>query len=332
MTTALRTAVGLAPAVKEKPTDIFGFLKVYQGEIQRALPSHMTADRMARIVTTEIRKVPKLLGCNVGSLFGAVIQCSQLGLEPGGGLGHAYLIPYGNECQLIIGYRGMIDLARRSGQIVSLAGEAVYANDLFEYELGLEPKLKHVPAQGERGALTHVYAVAKLVGGGFEFKVMSASDVDKIRKRSRASSSGPWVTDYDQMAIKTVIRRLFKYLPVSIELQRAVTLDEAGERGEQRLDDVITGVFSTMESDNPASEPAENAPPAAGNDAGAQQTAPTTQDAPNAPTFAQVADRISHASTSDEVDVAADLIRLVGDPAHKAELTRLAAAQRKSLK
>lgn len=304
--TALRTAVtGKVPATTEKPTDIFGFLRVYQGEIARALPKHMSADRMARIATTEVRRVPKLLKCDAKSLFGAVIQASQLGLEPGGGLGHAYLVPYGNECQLIIGYRGMIDLARRSGQMVSLTGEAVYAKDRFEYELGLEPKLKHVPSTDEdRGALVYAYAIAHLVGGGVQFVVLPRSQVDGIRKRSKASSSGPWVTDYDAMAIKTAIRRLFKYLPVSIELQRAVALDEAADRGDQRLASVIDGDYSTATDDEPtADEPADDR---------------------TGPTYAQVADAIGHASTEDTLALARDMIRGVADEGQRAELAKLA--------
>lgn len=314
---ALRTAItGQAVTTTQKPTDIFGYLKTYQSEIARALPRHMTPDRMARIVTTEIRKIPKLLQCDVKSLFGAVIQCSQLGLEPGSGLGHAYLIPYGTECQLIIGYRGMIDLARRSGQMISLMGEAVYAKDKFEYELGLEPKLKHVPSiDSDRGELVYVYAVAVLVGGGRQFVVMSKGDVERIRRRSKAKDNGPWQTDYDAMAIKTAIRRLFKYLPVSVELQRAVIVDETADRGEQHNADILDGAYTTTTDDEPTGELVDS-------DTG--EVTPIV-------TFANVMEQIQTAETTDALDVAADLLRSVQDEGQRAELDVAARKRRKEL-
>lgn len=225
------------------------WLTKYQNEIRRALPRHMTPDRMARIALTELRRVPKLLECDPRSFFGAVIQSAQLGLEPGSGLGHSYLLPYRNnktgktECQLIIGYRGMIDLARRSGNLVSITARVVHAKDEFEYSYGLDEKLHHVPSsEANPGDLLYAYAVAKLKDGGVQFEVMSKSEIDKIRARSKTSSSGPWVTDYDAMARKTVIRRLWKYLPTSVEMVKAEAIDVAADTGEsQNLDLLLTG-------------------------------------------------------------------------------------------
>lgn len=200
-----------------------------------ALPRHMTADRLARIALTEVRRTPDLGLCSQASFLGAIMQCAALGLEPGGALGHCYLLPFFNnktgmkEVQFIVGYRGMLDLSRRSGQIQSIEARAVYQKDKFSVSLGLDSNITHEPAWTEvdRGDLTFVYAVAKLKDGGIQFDVMSRTEVDKIRARSKAGKSGPWVSDYDEMAKKTVVRRLFKYLPVSIEMQRAVGLDEA---------------------------------------------------------------------------------------------------------
>lgn len=230
---ALKQATG-AVAKKERPTTISGFLEAYKGEIARALPKHMTADRMARIALTEVRKTPALTKCKPESLFGAVIQASQLGLEPGSALGQCYLIPFGQEVQFLIGYRGMIDLARRSGQIVSLEAHPVYEGDKFDCAFGLQSDLKHVPdwdnaSRADPAKLRFVYAVAKLKDGGVQFEVMSRGEVDAIRARSKAGRSGPWVTDYVAMAMKTVIRRLFKYLPVSIEMAQAIGQDEMAE-------------------------------------------------------------------------------------------------------
>ena len=213
----------------------------FMAQLSVALPKAMTPERLVRVVTTECRKTPALLNCNPESFLGAVLQCAQLGLEPGGALGHCYLLPFGNgkakdgrpNAQLIIGYRGMIDLARRSGQIVSICAYTVHEKDHFEWRLGLDPDIQHVPSpEADRGKMTYVYAVAKLKGGGGQFEVMSRAEVEKVRKQSKAGSSGPWVTHFDEMAKKTVIRRLFKYLPVSIEAARAVEVDERADRGE----------------------------------------------------------------------------------------------------
>ena len=222
-------------------------------KIHAAAPKHLTGERLAQVAMTEINRNPALAKASPISFVGAIMQCGALGLEPSGSLGHAYLIPFGNgkdsqgrpNIQLIIGYRGMLDLAKRSGQISSISARAVYENDDFNYSYGLEETVHHIPASGERGDLTHVYAVARMKDGGVQFEVMSVADVKAIQKQSKAGTNGPWVTHFEEMAKKTVVRRLFKYLPVSIEIQKAVGLDEAAERGEQNnvseyfSDDVI---------------------------------------------------------------------------------------------
>ncbi|WP_312839295.1 recombination protein RecT [Pantoea piersonii] len=262
------TGGDVAPAQDRKPKTLTQLMADpnTKAQIALALPKHMTADRLARIAMTELRKTPKLMQCDQMSFLGAIMQCAQLGLEHGGALGHAYLLPFdkrqkqGNqwvtvatETQLIIGYRGMIDLARRSGQIVSLSARAVFENDKFSYAYGLEEKLEHVPNEdGNPGALTHVYAVARLKDGGVQFEVMSKAAVDKVRALSKSGDKGPWVDHYEEMAKKTAIRRLFKYLPVSIELQRAVNLDEKAETDvPQDNASIITGEYEVMPEDMP---------------------------------------------------------------------------------
>jgi recombination protein RecT len=271
MSSATLKAVATGQAAKtEKPRDLAHLLATpsVQSQIKAALPRHMTAERMARIATTEMRKVPKLGQCDPMSFLGAVIQCAQLGLEPGNALGHAYILPFdkrekvGNqwktvrtEAQVIIGYRGMIDLARRSGQIVSIDARAVYEGDKFECELGLDARVHHVPDwqnpnRADASKLRFVYAVAKLKDGGVQFDVMSRAEVESIRARSKAADSGPWVTDFGAMALKTVVRRLFKFLPVSIEIQRAVGLDEMAESGlSQQNSAVIDGEFTVVDDE-----------------------------------------------------------------------------------
>lgn len=307
-------------AAGEKPKTIHQFLDVYKGEIQRALPKHMTADRMARIALTEFRKNPGLMKCDPASLFGAVIQCSQLGLEPGGALGHAYLIPFENnkkgitEVQFIIGYRGMIDLARRSGQIVSLESHAVYEGDAFECSFGLDSTLKHTPDwqnpnRTKDDKLQFVYAVAKLKDGGTQFEVMSRAEVDAIRARSRAGSFGPWKTDYMAMALKTVIRRLFKYLPVSVEMQRAAVQDEYVDAGlSQDNGAVIDTSFSVDDGDAPALTDQSSA--------GAGDVVVYT--------YAQVAEAINGCTNKDEFTAAGQMIQYVADETQRAELQNLA--------
>lgn len=226
-----------APAAKraavKEPVVAMLLSPQFKAQLQTALPKTLTADRMARIVLTEFRKTPALMRCDQQSLFGAVLQCASLGLEPGSALGHCYLVPYGKTCTLIVGYRGMIDLARRSGQIVSLSAYCVHQADEFHYELGLHPDIKHIPSpEADRGPVTYVYAVAILKDGGCQFEVMSRAEVEDVRRRSKSGGSGPWASDFEAMAKKTVIRRLFKYLPVSIEATRAVEVDEKADRGE----------------------------------------------------------------------------------------------------
>ena len=229
--------------VTKKPGTMLDMVrsKPFQSQMALALPKSMTSERLTRIVMTECRKTPALLNCNPESFYGAVLQCAQLGLEPGSALGHCYLLPFGNgkakdgrpNCQLIIGYRGMIDLARRSGQIVSINAYCVHEADEFEYELGLHPDIHHRPSPlAESGPVTYVYAVAVLKGGGVQFEVMSRAEIEAVRAQSKAGKSGPWVTHWEEMARKTVIRKLFKYLPVSIEAVRAVEVDEKSDRGE----------------------------------------------------------------------------------------------------
>lgn len=245
-TAAAQQQTAVVQAAKQ-PTTLLGMVRspAFQKQMALAMPKSMTPDRLTRIVMTECRKTPALMKCAPESFYGAVLQCAALGLEPGSALGHCYLLPFGNgkdksgrpNAQLIIGYRGMIDLARRSGQIVSLQAWTVHAQDTFNYQLGLNPDIEHIPASvADRGPVTHVYAVAKLKGGGVQFEVMSRAEIEKIRSASKAGNSGPWSSHWDEMAKKTVIRRLFKYLPVSIEAVRAVEIDEKTDRGEATTD------------------------------------------------------------------------------------------------
>jgi recombination protein RecT len=236
-----------------KPKDqIAHMLEKRKGEIQKMLPKHLSADRLLKVAQIAATTTPGLLECDIPSLVGAIGQCAQMGLEPNTVLGHAYLVPFntkrkdnaGNErwvksVQVIVGYKGLIDLARRSGQIVSIAAHEVCEKDTFDLVYGLDEKLEHRPAMEERGSIIGFYAVAKLVGGGHAFEFMSKYQVDQIAASSQSKGKyGPWKDHYIEMGRKTVIRRLAKYLPLSIEFQKATVLDEMHSAGrDQHLDD-----------------------------------------------------------------------------------------------
>lgn len=247
---------------------MLAMLKRFEPEIQRALPRHLSADRMARIITTAIRANPKLAKCTPMSFFGSVIQASQLGLETNTPSGHAYLIPYGRECQLIIGYRGMIELAYRSKQIVKLIAREVRDGDEFAYSYGTDEYIHHVPSNDtdrDKKELTHVYAVARVRDGEHVFVVLTKSEVDARKQRSASAKSGssPWHTDYVAMAKKTAIRAISAFIPQSPELARAEALDVSSELGKrQELDPGITKIFEgeTAREIESQSEPV-NEPP-----------------------------------------------------------------------
>lgn len=209
-----------------------------KSQIAAALPRHITPEMFMRVATTSIAANPMLKQCDVASLVRQLLTCAQLGLVPDGIRGQAYLIPFRNrkknivEVQLIPGYRGLMDLARRSGEVIRIESRVVRDGDHFEFEYGLNPTLIHKPTQaGGGGKLLAVYAIGWLKDGSSQFDMMWKADVDKIRERSRASGAGPWVTDYDAMAQKTVTRRLCKWLPSSSELAQAIALDERNEAG-----------------------------------------------------------------------------------------------------
>lgn len=237
---------------------VAAFFEANRGALEAVLPKHATPDRLMKTALGAIRTTPALQECTVASLFGALVQSAALGLEPNSPLGHAYLVPFWNkkkgrkDVQLIIGYRGLIDLARRSGQIVSIAAHAVRENDEFELVLGTDGKIVHRPNLAiDRGEIVAFYAVAHMKDGGVAFEAMSKRDVDRIAKMSQSQGDyGPWKDHYEEMGRKSVIRRLAKYLPLSIELATAVALDERAEMPSgQGLDRVIDGSFNVATED-----------------------------------------------------------------------------------
>lgn len=215
---------------EHKALTVQNLLTANMGEISKLVPKHVTPDRLLKVMVACIVKTPKLQECTAASLINCFKVAAELGLEPGGALGHLYLVPFKDVAQPIIGYRGLIELSRRSGQMRRLEAHVVYANEPFTVVYGLEPRLKHSPmVVGDRGAPVAVYAVAHLKDGSTQTEVMRIDEVNAVRQRSRAADNGPWVTDFTEMARKTVVRRLCKYLPLSAELARAFEVDDDGE-------------------------------------------------------------------------------------------------------
>lgn len=203
--------------------------------IKSVLPRHLTPERMCRIAYMAIARTPKLAECSQHSLLNAILEASMLGLEIGGPLGLAHLIPFKGEAQLIIGYQGFMDMAYRSARITNFSAHPVYEDDTFEYAYGLNPKLYHVPSQNDDpGALMYAYAVAQFKNGGFDFEVVDKRIAMAAKSRSAAKNKqdSPWNTqDEWTMWVKTAIRRLAKRLPQSPELQAMANLDDRAEAG-----------------------------------------------------------------------------------------------------
>lgn len=351
---ALKAATTGTEVAPMKPKDkIAQLLHSRRGEIAKMLPKHLNADRLLKVAQIAATTTPALAECDIPSLIGAIGQCAQMGLEPNTVLGHAYLVPFNTKrkdtqgrerwvksVQVVIGYKGLIDLARRSGQIVSIAAHEVCENDHFELVYGLDEKLNHTPAMGERGEIVGFYAVAKLVGGGHAFEFMSQHQVRQIMAATQSKGNhGPWKDHFTEMGRKTVIRRLAKYLPLSVEFQTAVALDNMAEGGRDQHMDSIDGEFTVLPDDAPAAlehEPSQSLHDMGGNPLDEQQPAEVEesrraepkrperkQSAAPAVTFARVADQLNKATTPDELDIAADLIGEVSDEQQRAELSQV---------
>ena len=216
-----------------KSMSIADLIKAMEPEIKKALPEVITPERFTRMALSALNTTPKLRECTQMSFLAALMNAAQLGLEPNTPLGQAYLIPYNNkgvmECQFQIGYKGLIDLSYRNPQMQIISAQAVYDNDVFEYELGLNPKLEHRPALEDRGEVRLFYGMFKLVNGGYGFEVMSKTAMDAYaREYSKAfdSSFSPWKNNYIGMAKKTVIKQALKYAPLKTDFRKALSNDE----------------------------------------------------------------------------------------------------------
>lgn len=219
-------------AVKTEIVTVHSFMEKQKDLIAKVLPKTITPERMLGIFTMILKSSPQLAQCTQQSLIGAVIQTAQLGLQPGN-IGHVHLVPFSNkgikEVQLIIGYKGYIELVNRSGKATILNTEVVHANDHFEYEQGLNPVLRHIPFNGDRGDKVGVYCIAKnLIANEKVFIYLYKEEVEKVKKSSKSAGSeySPWSTWPEEMWKKTAVKRIAKMLPLSSEEQQALSADE----------------------------------------------------------------------------------------------------------
>jgi len=228
---------------KSKAADIRILLERSRKQLEMALPKHLSADRLLRVAMTSIQKNPRLLDCTPQSLLACVMVCAQLGLEPDQFLGQAYLVPFKDNkagktiCTLIPGYRGYIALARRSGEMSTVSAQVVYERDTFDLQYGINDQLVHKPAiDGDRGKPIGAYCVFKYKDGGYSFDFIPTADIEKVRARSKSKDDGPWMTDWAEMAKKTVIKRHSKMAPLSVEFAKAVALEDRALAGESQAD------------------------------------------------------------------------------------------------
>ncbi len=307
----LKAVAGSAVVAQEQdPATFPGMLKKFQGEIARALPKHLNADRMARIALTSFRMNPALAKCEPASVFAAIIQAAQLGLEPGLN-GRAYLIPYGTECQFVPGWKGLVELANRTGRASCWTGSS-FQGDEFDYQLGDTPFVKHRPGgEYDPELLRHTYAVGRVKGN--EWPVIEVWPIGRIVKhRDRFNKVGKRhysFENFEMYARKVPLLQVLKYLPSSPELEAAITLNDTFESGE-RQGLTIDGALSTPFT-----------PPPPADDTGGDHTF----------TYAQVAAAIEQSKDGDSYNLAVDMIRGVADEKQRDELTALAAEKRKAL-
>lgn len=230
---SLTTSNKTAAVAEKKGKTIFDVIQAGAKQFATALPKHINSERFVRIAITTIRQNPKLAKCNQESLLGALMVSAQLGLEPGT-LGQCYLIPFENkkagtvECQFQIGYKGLIELLRRSGQLSDIYSYTVYENDDFNIEYGLSRTLIHKPNFDERGEIKGFYAVAILKDGAKAFEYMTKDEVIHHEEKYRKGSykNDVWNKNFEEMSQKTVIKKLLKWLPVSVEFLEMAAKDE----------------------------------------------------------------------------------------------------------
>ena len=239
--------------VKQQVQSVGTVLEKMKPQMKMVLPNHITPERLVRVTLGAVTRTPKLLECTRESLYMSVLTACQLGLEPDGILGQGYLVPFYDgkskqmKVQFIPGYRGLIDLARRSGEVSNIIAKEVCKNDTFEVDFSQEIPFIHKPRlEGERGPVTHFWALARFKDGGFHWDYMTRLEVEEIRDNSQGykaslkyakrndkgeitDMNSPWFTNFVEMGKKTMIRRIAKYLPMNV--QKAAMIENIADAG-----------------------------------------------------------------------------------------------------
>ena len=265
--------MGNQTPVKKQPTALqkmSGFLSGDQvlSKIQSVMAGEMTAQRVTQVALLAANRTPKIADTTPGSILQCLMDCSSLGLEPDSR--NAYLIPYGKSCTLIVGYKGLILLIRRSGEVSVIYSQIVYENDGFEVSFGSGGGLRHVPVFKDRGEIKLVYSFVQFKDGSEDWEIMTLDEVEAIRSRSKSANNGPWVTDFGEMAKKTVLRRHSKRMPFGIAAKveevmnrhegfitpsdASVSSSPASGAADQRLEEAL-GLSEDPEDVKPAEEP-----------------------------------------------------------------------------
>lgn len=223
-----------AEAKVQSMGNLSGLLKARQDYISRIAPRYLNAEKLLKLVLVAANKNPKILECTQESVVSAVITAAELGLDVSGNTGEGYLVPYFNkrakryECQFIPGYKGLSKLAYQTGEVRRIEAEVVYENDQFDFEKGLNQKLRHVPnVHGDRGEPIGAWALVERINGGINFDFMPTKQIRQVQSMSQMGDSGPWKAWPDEMWKKTVWRRLSKWTQLSSEkYQKALELSD----------------------------------------------------------------------------------------------------------
>jgi len=254
-----------------------GMLEKNKDAITASLPRGFdNPNRMIRAAVNAISTTPTLAKCTPESLFISIVKGFSLGLEPNGVLAHGYLVPFKDKgvdkAQFMPGYRGLIELARRSGKIKEIYATEVHENDMLEVSMGTGKELIHKPNMfSDRGKILGYYAVFKLDDGAVDFEIMNMEQIEKIKNMSKAGSSNysPWNSGhYDEMARKTVIKKLLKRAPMTVEAAAAVKDDNSVAMGEAQDDsdviDIVGGAVEDSKFEQPIDPNNEEFPPETG--------------------------------------------------------------------
>lgn len=253
----MTTAVAPADHTRE----VRAALKAREDQLLALLGGSIPLERFLTVALHAVNSNRDLLRCTPLSIVEAIREAAALRLEPTGLLGDAYIVRYGDTARLMPGYRGLLKLARRSGEVVQIDAHVVYAGDEFAIEQGSEPRIRHIPTLGDRGGYLGAYAFARMTSGELITEWMNYADIEQIRRSSRAGGDGPWVAWWAEMARKSVLRRLMKRLPLATEADEALRLEaEAEDRPPAKPSPAVVAIRERLGIDSPG----DVTPPSAG--------------------------------------------------------------------